>query len=300
MDKYYIPFISPTQHLTLTSREQRAVAPEENAGFNAVPQVLTKNAAHFVYMAARLGELGYPEVNLNLGCPSGTVTAKGKGAGMLRDPDGLRAFLDEVFAGSPVPVSIKTRIGFASIEEWPGLLEIFRQYPICELVVHARTRVEFYKGTPHREVCKDLLQAGLSFAYNGDLNRAEECQAFLETWPGVPAPMLGRGLVANPALARELRGGAPLSREELRLYHDRLFAEYSAQWPASAVLGHMREIMSYVLCCFDKPLRVRRALRKVRSLQDYSAAICMLFDEYPLRKQPGFFWPFDWLDEKDA
>ena len=293
LDKYYIPFISPTQHLTMTSREQRAVAPEENAGIPAVPQVLTRRAAHFVHMARLLADVGYAEVNLNLGCPSGTVTAKGKGAGMLRAPDDLRPFLDEVFADPPVAISIKTRIGYDSPEEWPDLLSNFRQYPIAELIVHPRTRQEFYKGRPHREIMATLPEAGLPYAYNGDLNTAAACRAFLEEYPDTPALMLGRGLITDPALVREFRGGAPLTLGELRAFHDRLFADYSRQWHASAVLGHMREIADYFLCCFEDPKRVRKALRKARTLDDYAAAMERLFAEHAMREQPEFYFPFD-------
>lgn len=293
LDKYYIPFISPTQHLTMTSREQRAVSPEENAGVPAVPQILTKRAEHFVHMARLLGDAGYSEVNLNLGCPSGTVTAKGKGAGMLRDPDGLKAFLDVVYAESPVSVSIKTRIGYDSVDEWPELLDIFRQYPIHELIVHPRTRQELYKGRPHREILATLPGTGLAWAYNGDLNTAAQCRALLGEYPGVSAIMLGRGLVTNPALVRELRGGAPLSLEELREYHDSLYAAYTAEWPPSAVLGHMREIMDYICCCFEDPKRIRKALRKARSLADYEGAARRLFDECALREEPEFYFPYD-------
>ena len=293
LEKYYIPFISPTQHLTMTSREQRAVSPAENAGVPAVPQVLTKNPEHFVHMAGLLADAGFGEVNLNLGCPSGTVTAKGKGAGMLRDPDALRAFLDHVYARATVPVSIKTRIGYESPEEWPRLLEIFRQYPVHELIVHPRTRNELYKGRPHREICRTLAGAGLPYAYNGDLNTARECRAFLAEYPDVSAVMLGRGLVTNPALVREFRGGPALTRAELQAYHDRLFAAYAAQWPASAVLGHMREISDYILCCFEQPGRVRKALRKARTLDAYAEAMAGLFAERPMRAEPEFYFPFE-------
>ena len=112
--KYFIPFISPTQNLVLTPRERKNVDPQANAGLHAVPQVLTKNAAHFLWAANLLHDLGYEEVNLNAGCPSGTVTAKGKGAGLLQRPQELAWFLDEIFAHAPVRVSVKTRIGFSS------------------------------------------------------------------------------------------------------------------------------------------------------------------------------------------
>ena len=73
--KYYIPFISPTQYDCLTPREKAAVLPENNAGVPAVPQVLANRAEPFLWAARTLCDMGYSEVNLNVGCPSGTVTA---------------------------------------------------------------------------------------------------------------------------------------------------------------------------------------------------------------------------------
>lgn len=289
VDKYFIPFISPTQHLTFTSREQQAVSPEENAGIPVVPQILTKNPEHFIWMAKSLGDVGYEEINLNLGCPSGTVTAKGKGSGMLRETDVLEHFLDEVFAQSPIAVSIKTRIGYESTEEWPRLLELFAKYPIKELIVHPRTRKEFYAGTAHRELCAPVLEnTSLPLVYNGDLNTVRDCMALMEMYPGAKAIMLGRGLVANPALAQEVRGGERVTLEMLRNFHDRLYQAYMEKWPKNAVIGHMHEIMSYIMYCFENPAKPRKAMRKATKHEAYLEAASRLFEEHPLKKTPGF------------
>ena len=133
IDRYYTPFLSPTIHRGLTQKEQREIPPADSIGYQAVPQILTKNSADFLWLADRCKELGYKEVNLNLGCPSGTVTAKGKGSGMLRDPESLDRFLDEIYEGANIPISIKTRIGFTQPEEFLKILEIYNQHPICEL-----------------------------------------------------------------------------------------------------------------------------------------------------------------------
>ena len=112
VDQYYTPFLSPTVHRTLTQKEKREIPFAESLDFRVVPQLLTKNPQDFVWMAQQCADRGYKEINLNLGCPSGTVTAKGKGAGMLRDPDALDRFLDEIFQATPIEISIKTRIGY--------------------------------------------------------------------------------------------------------------------------------------------------------------------------------------------
>lgn len=288
-DKYFIPFISPTQHFTFSSREQKAMSPEENRGIPTVPQVLTKNAEHFVEMAARLKDFGYTEVNLNAGCPSGTVTAKGKGSGMLRDKPALRQFLDEVFSKCPLPVSVKTRIGYESPEEWDALVEIYKDYPFSEIILHMRTREEFYKGRPHIELAQKAMDAFQSpVVYNGDVFYTEDAEDALSRLPALSGLMLGRGLVANPALARVLKGGKAATREELKAFHDKLLRRYLESWPKNAVIGHMCEIMVYMSCMYESPLKLLKTLRKTKDLPAYEDAAARIFSEMPLRDDPGF------------
>ena len=150
IDRYFMPFITPTVHQCLTPRQLRDVAPEANAGVPAVPQLLTRSAPDFIWAAQALAEMGYDEVNLNLGCPSGTVTAKGKGAGFLVHPEELDRFLDAVFSACTVRISVKTRLGMHDPAEFEALLAIYNRYPICELTIHPRVRQDFYKGAVRR------------------------------------------------------------------------------------------------------------------------------------------------------
>ena len=200
--KYYMPFVSPSRSMSFTVREASDLSPEKNRGIRAVPQVLAREGDLAAQMIRVLADQGYPEVNLNLGCPVGTVTGKGKGSAMLRDVDGLRRFLDQVYAAPPAQVSVKTRIGWESPEEWPLLAAIYREYPISELTVHPRTRGQFYTGEAWPEALAELQGAKFPVVYNGDLFTAEDCRRLLEKYPWVSALMLGRGLVTNPALLR--------------------------------------------------------------------------------------------------
>ena len=136
VDRYYMPFFSPTVHRALTHNEQRELPKADSVPFSAVPQVLTKSAEDFLWAARVCRDLGYDEVNLNLGCPSGTVVAKGKGSGMLRSPEELDRFLDTVFQNSPLPVSVKTRIGLERAEEFHALLTVVTRDPIRALTVY--------------------------------------------------------------------------------------------------------------------------------------------------------------------
>ena len=286
VEKYFIPFVSPTQNLAFTPKELRAVSPERNAGLYAVPQLLTRDAEHFLWAAQALADMGYTEVNLNTGCPSGTVTAKFKGAGMLRDLDMLRAFLDEIFARTPIPVSIKTRIGYENPEEWPAVRAVLQDYPVHELIIHPRTRSQMYHGEPYVE-CFDSAPVDRPLVYNGDLFSAADCRAFTQAHPQASALMLGRGLLANPALAQELSGGERLTREALRTFHERLYQAYAAHHPANVVLGRMREAMKYISCCFEDAAKLRKAMRKAKTTEAYRDAADKLLT-MPLREEPRY------------
>ncbi len=289
VSRYYIPFISPTEHHVFTPREFTAISPKNNEGLNAVVQILCKNADHFLWAAGALQDLGYAEVNLNIGCPSGTVTAKGKGSGMLRCPDQLALFLDEIYAHSPIPISIKTRIGFDSPDEWPAILDVLSRYPASEIIIHPRTRRQFYAG----ETCREALDAAFEvlrcpIVLNGDLFAPKELTVMVQRYPKMSALMLGRGLVANPALAQEWLGGAPLTHASLRAFHNRLYEAYAAQGPGDLALRRLRMMMSWTSCCFENPAKPFKAMQRSRTNADYRKAADWLFDEHPLVKHPYY------------
>ena len=133
VDKYFAPFISPAENCPITPRERKDITPENNTGINLVPQILTCRSDCFIEASKELSSMGYKEINLNLGCPSGTVCAKGKGAGFLPETDALRSFLDDIYAyaeTSDIKISIKTRLGYYDPDEFYDLAEIFIMYSL--------------------------------------------------------------------------------------------------------------------------------------------------------------------------
>lgn len=284
LHRYYTPFYAPTADSPLSGRGLTDMHPDHNQGVPVVPQLLTNRAEDFLSAAKLLQDLGYREVNLNLGCPSGTVTAKGKGAGFLSKPRQLDEFLDVVFHSLDLTVSIKTRVGVASPEEWPALLAIFNRYPIGELIVHPRVRKDFYRGPVRMETFAYAAEhTKLPLCYNGNLFSPQDCRDFAGRFPAVPHLMAGRGLVCNPALGRELQGGPPLAKGELMDFHDRLLEDYrsvlSGDWP---VLGKMKELWFYWSRLFPAPEKPLKAMRKARNLTDYTHAAQALFRDQDL------------------
>ena len=350
IDKYFTPFIAGKK---MTTREVRDILPENNAGVALVPQILTNKAADFLEIADRLAAYGYDTVNLNLGCPSGTVTAKKRGAGFLGEPESLDAFLYEIYEKCPLQISIKTRLGISDLKEWERLLDIYARYPVQELIVHTRLLQEFYTGAPHPEafamaLCRlrdtageSARSAGTALCYNGDILSAEslsDIQASVSACihglsqsdeynknnrtcgaahtalgtPVIDRIMIGRGLLRNPALARQLKDKQPQSHnitdaghdrsahdaETLRAFHDVILNDYreimSGDLP---VLFKMKDLWTYMIDAFitSDPTRspegtdrhtVEKYLKRIRKadrIPEYTIAVDSLFRECFLR-----------------
>lgn len=290
-DCYYAPFIAPDAAGNFKKSHLRALLPDSNRGIPLVPQILANSASAFLGAANTLAELGYSEVNLNAGCPSGTVVSKHKGAGMLADLGSLDAFLEEVFAHTPVAVSVKTRLGLHSTEEFPAILEIYNRYPIRELIVHARDREGMYRSVPDRKAfAAAMADCRCPICYNGNLFSAEDARGLQEELPGLERLMLGRGAVCDPALFREIRGGKALEREELRAFHDALLEQtLRSGLPPVYALARMKELWFYLIAHFPEAGRAYKALNKSRDLAAYRTAVGAVFasDSFKPQARPA-------------
>ena len=207
VDKYFTPFLSPNQNRALNPKEIRDVLPENNQGMHVVPQILTNRADYFLRAAEELKEkYGYGEVNLNLGCPSRTVVSKGKGAGFLAKPEELDSFFREVFHNIKGQMSVKARIGVDDSKQFRHLMDIFNQYPLCELIIHPRIQKDYYGNSPDWEVFGEAVHvSSIPLCYNGDIFTLEDYRRMKAAFPEVNRIMLGRGLLMNPMLAEEIK-----------------------------------------------------------------------------------------------
>ena len=207
VDKYFTPFLSPNQNRALNPKEIRDVLPENNKGMQVVPQILTNRADYFLRAAEELKEkYGYGEVNLNLGCPSRTVVSKGKGAGFLAKPEELDSFFREVFHNIKGEMSVKARIGVNDSKQFRHLMDIFNQYPLCELIIHPRIQKDYYGNSPDWEVFGEAVHvSSIPLCYNGDIFTLEDYRRIKAAFPEVNRIMLGRGLLMNPMLAETIK-----------------------------------------------------------------------------------------------
>ena len=281
VDRYYMPFLSPTIHRSLTHREDRELPMADSEAFVAVPQVLTKVADDFLWAAQVCRDRGYEEVNLNVGCPSGTVVSKGKGSGMLRDTDALDRFLDAIFHGSVLPVSVKTRLGLEDPEEFPKILDVYNKYPIRELTIHPRVRKQFYNGTVDMEMFRYAAENSRNpLCYNGDLTSMEQVDAIAGEFPMVEAVMIGRGLVADPGL---LCGGTDVAA--LEQFMNALLEEYTVAFGGSRnAMFRLKENWGFLHTRFDGVDKLWKKLRKTTDLEEYKSLTAEIFHTLPLRK----------------
>ena len=289
VSRYYAPFFSPSGDHHFPLRGLTDLLPEENPGVDLVPQLLTNRAEDFIWAAASLMDRGYKEVDLNLGCPSGTVVAKRKGAGFLLLPQELDAFLEAVFSAPELrglSLSLKTRIGFADEGEWERLLGIYRQYPLSQLIVHPRLRSDFYTG-PVRPAAFALALEGSPFpvTWNGDVFSPADLETLRARYPGLDRVMLGRGLAAEPGLAARLATGETCSRETLHAFHEAVSEEYrSVLYGDTALCHRMKELWSYLILHFEGGEKHFKRLTKARRWEEFHLASEAIFAELPLRE----------------
>ena len=280
VDKYYMPFLSPTIHRTLTHKEDRELPMADSVDFAAVPQVLTKISEDFLWAAQVCQDRGYDEVNLNVGCPSGTVVSKGKGSGMLRDIQALDKFLEEVFSRSPLPISVKTRLGLENPEEFYPLLEVYNRYPIQELTIHPRVRKQFYDGPVNMELFDFGVEHSKNpLCYNGDILTRSQTEALQQKYPQVQSMMIGRGLVADPGM---LSGGTDV--QALEAFMNELMAVYEVEFGGSRnAIFRLKENWGFLHDRFEGSEKLWKRLRKTTDAAEFKAITAEIFHTLPLK-----------------
>ncbi len=282
VDKYFTPFITPHTKRCLNAREKNDILPEHNEGMKVIPQVLTNQAEDFVEIARTLQEYGYDEINLNLGCPSGTVVSRKRGAGFLAYPKELELFLDEIFAKSDMKISIKTRIGKEESWEWEDLLSIYNKYPLEELIVHPRLQVDFYKGKPDWQAY-ELAEAESKnpLCYNGNIFTVQDYEELLAAFPETEAVMVGRGAIANPQLISVMQGEtAKTDKARIKAFHDEVCAGYAQSFSGDRnVLFKMKELWFYMGQIFEDSEAHLKKIKKCQSLSQYQLVVDSLFAE---------------------
>lgn len=296
IDRYFTPFIPAGKRLN--RKVIRDILPEHNQGMELIPQVMSKNARDVLELCELLKEYGYNSININLGCPSATVANKGRGSGFLAFPEELDAFLYEIFEKTDCRVSVKTRLGKDSADGWEHLLEIYRKYPLEELIIHPRIQKDFYKNTPRMEefalAVSRLEGTDIPICYNGDIVDLKSYERLVGRFPQIDRVMIGRGLLANPRLIAQIRqssdGGSGSAsalhgqdKQLLRSFHEELLREYLTIFSGEKdVLFHMKEIWGYLIHSFKDSDKYWKKIKKCQSLKEYQMIVNSVFSDLEL------------------
>ena len=261
-DAYFSPFITPSDNEKIGRKGFRDILPENNIADLTV-QVLTNNAASFLKFEKKAAEYGYKELNINLGCPSGTVVGKNRGAGLLKDTDALDKFLYEIFSHTNAKVSVKTRAGYFSQDEIADLIQIYNKYPISLLILHPRCREDFYKGEPDLKAFSYAYEnAKAPLCYNGNIFTAEGYADITARYPNLDSIMIGRGAITNPAIFRAIRSGNPITTGELISFTEALRENYSRILDSDVFTLHkLKEVWLYIMQNFPDEKKILKTIK---------------------------------------
>lgn len=278
VDTYFSPFISTHKDKRLNFKEKKEIKPENNIGYKLIPQVLTSDADEFLFTAGQIAEYGYEHININFGCPSATVTTKGKGSGALVDIDKLDRLLDSIFTRSDLKISVKTRLGFSDTSEWEKILKVYEKYPIEELIVHARVREDFYNGKARMELlAESVVNTTLPISYNGDIFTYGGYLHLEECMPNVKACMIGRGIISDPSFAKRISKGendTALDKNIFKAFNHELIDGYDQIMPGEKnTLFKLKELWTYMISSFDNDKKLLKSIKKCNSLKEYECII---------------------------
>ena len=286
VDKFYTPFFTGIhKEVHAKNLQGEEIDPRFNDVETLTPQILSADAEEILRFAKQCKELGYKEINLNMGCPFPRVANKKRGCGLLPYPDKIKAMLERVFEEiGDMKFSVKCRLGYFSPNEIEAIIPIFNQFPLSELIIHPRIGQQLYKGEADVERFAALIPyINAPLVYNGDIVSVESFERIRKAAQPVNQFMLGRGLLANPFLAEEIRGGVlnALGQTErlhayvIELYEDRL--HHAGGSPK--VLGRMKELWSYLMYSFEEPQVVWRKIKKINALKEYEDAVETIFKD---------------------
>jgi tRNA-dihydrouridine synthase B len=283
VDEAVAPFVTSTKGRRIKPSHLQDLNPADNQTMPVVPQILSNDSDEFIFLANRFFDLGYPEINWNLGCPFPMVAKKMRGSGLLPYPDVIDRMLEKILRGYCGKLSIKTRLGRFSGDEMDRLIPVFNRYPLSRVIVHPRTGEQMYAGSVDLqafEVCLSRLSHAV--LYNGDINDLVTFQLLESRFPAASGWMLGRGLIANPFLPEIIQSGTRVVDQQntrFEQFHDDLVVEYVKRFSGPGhVLDRMKGFWRYFASGFPDGRRIVKRIRKADSLDRYRRSVQAVFD----------------------
>ena len=287
IDKFYTPFFTGIQKDHAKNLQGEEIDPSVNDVETLTPQILSTDAEEILRFAAQCKELGYKEINLNMGCPFPRVANKKRGCGLLPYPEKIEELLCRVFERIDLDFSVKCRLGYFNPDEIVPVIDIFNQYPLSELIIHPRIGKQLYKGEADVRKFVELMPLiKAPLVYNGDIVSVESFERIREQVQPVNEFMLGRGLLANPFLAENIKADEDTTGDKTQRLHAYVIDLYEERLRHAGgspkVLGRMKELWSYLMYSFDEPQDIWRKIKKLNALKDYEEAVEAVFREHTL------------------
>lgn len=279
IDTYYAPYIRLNGKLSIKSSYQRDLLPENNTVQEIIPQIITNDADEFLFVAKYVQELGYKELNWNLGCPYPMVTKCGMGSGLISNTEKIEQILNKVKNESDIIVSMKMRLGYDTTEEILAVLPILEKYTVKNVAIHARLGKQLYKGGVHLDAFQACVdQSKIKLYYNGDITTVTKFKEMQARFPTIDHWMIGRGLIADPFLPSMIKNDSleyPKNKMELFSdFHDTLYAGYSESLSGSThILLKMHHLWEYFSVIFLNPNKVAKNIRKAKSIRNYEQTV---------------------------
>lgn len=283
VDTYYTPFVR-LEKGSFRRRDVRGIEPENNQVPHLIPQLIAPTFEKAETILKLFIEKGYEEVDINLGCPFPMLAKRHNGSGILPYPEEVKELLRLVTEYPQIKFSVKMRLGWESPEECLRLAPIINELPLSQVTVHPRLGKQQYKGevdlegfAAFQEVCK------LPLIYNGDIHSLEDIQRIQDQFPTLAGIMIGRGMLANPALALEYKEGRRLTademREKLRSMHKSVYNQYAEQLEGGdgQLLDKMKTFWEYLMPEADRKLL--KAIHKSSNISKYNQAVAAFFSQ---------------------
>jgi tRNA-dihydrouridine synthase len=279
-DACFSPFIETHKPDHRTFRD---VLPDRNQGQRMIPQILGNDVGEMKGIISQLQQMGYEEINWNLGCPFPRVVKKYTGAGLLPHPDRIDNILENLFTDSKCRISIKMRLGMVNPDDWKSLVPILNRYPLSEVIIHGRTASQMYKGEVNVQAFTEF--AGLlshPACYNGNVFTLEQWQCLHSQLPGITRWMLGRGLLSNPLLLQEIKNNEITSEQQrivaLNALHEQLLILNTNRLSGSShVLNKMKPYWEYFAESLSGREKGLKKIKKTITLDAYKIACLEVF-----------------------
>jgi tRNA-dihydrouridine synthase len=279
IDQYIAPYIRVNGNLEIKPANQRDILPANNTSLNLIPQIITKDADEFLFVAKFVQKLGYTQLNWNLGCPYPMIAKRGMGSGLLSMPEKIDEILNRVCAGTDIQVSVKMRLGYESSQEIFHVLPVLERYRLSNITIHPRIGKQLYRGEVDLKAFEECLgQTSHKIIYNGDITSVRSFREMKERFPTINHWMIGRGLIADPFLPAMIKADNPVYPEKryevFNSFHNALLSSYEEALSGQKhLLMKMYSFWEFFIQSFPLSAKSLKKIKKAQTLGVYREVV---------------------------